>query len=478
MPNIGYRIIILMVFISLIHTACHIEDTRETYYSGKFGDFEWYFSNGEMVISKYRGIGGDVTVPAKIDGKPVNVIRDSAFSDCTGLISVSLPDGITYIGHGAFRDCDNLESVILPNGITVIDSNTFYGCVALNSINIPDSVTRIEDWVFSWCWGLESINVPNSVISIGDSAFSNSGLINITIPDSVMYIGKSAFSYSKLTNINIPDSVIYIGDRALSGCRNLDTINVSSGNTKFSSDDGILYNKDYNTLIVYPASREGSAIIQENVTDIYTYAFDSCYKLNSITIPDSVTYIGGRAFSGCSSLELINVNLGNTKYSSKDGMLFNKDFSALMVCPEGKTGKVAIPAGVIKIESSAFAGCIGLTNITIPEGVTSIEPGTFSSCIGLADFNIPDSVTLIGNGAFWRCYNLTNITIPENVTSIESNAFLVCNSLASVTFTSNRISPEFFSMYSFNGDLREKYLYKGIGTYIRFDAGYTWTKLE
>jgi len=80
------------------------------------------------------------------------------------------------------------------------------------------------------------------------------------------------------------------------------------------------------------------------------------------------------------------------------------------------------------------------------------------------------------NGAFWWCENLTGITIPENVTSIEANAFLVCTSLANVTFAGNNISSPDFDYYAFNGDLREQYLTGGIGTYIRLDSSYKWTK--
>jgi hypothetical protein len=239
-----------------------------------------------------------------------------------------------------------------------------------------------------------------------------------------------------------------------------------------------LYNKDFGTLIVYPKTREGNVIIQEGVTTIFFGAFDSCHKLNSITIPDSVTIIGNSVFSGCGNLEYIDVSPGNTKFSSKDGILFDKDFSMLIVCPNGKTGTVDIPDGVIRIQSAAFAGCTGLIGIIIPEGFTSIEQNTFASCTGLVSITIPDSVTSIKNGAFWRCLNLTSITIPENVTSIENNAFLACFSLASVTFAGNKISSEFFDNYSFNGDLREKYLSWGTGTFVRLDAGYIWTKME
>jgi hypothetical protein len=142
MRNKDYRVIISIVFICLLSAACPVENTNtgEIYEYGKFGDFEWYFDNEKMVISKYTGEGGDVTVPPEIDGKPVNAI-----------------------GSHAFRDCKNLESVILPNSITAIGYSAFYGCTALNSINIPNSVTTIGDGAFGWCWELKSVNIPDGV---------------------------------------------------------------------------------------------------------------------------------------------------------------------------------------------------------------------------------------------------------------------------------------------------------------------------
>jgi hypothetical protein len=433
MNNTGYRIITApLILVSLFFAACPVENIKETYYDGKHGDFEWYF-NERMVISKYTGAGGYVTIPAEIDGKPVKAIGDNAFYSrtsltgitipnsvtsirssafqSTGLTSVVIPDSVTFIGDDAFRECKNLASITLPKGITAIQSETFYGCSVLGSVVIPDSVTRI-------------------------------------------------------------------GDRAFSGCNNLETINVSSGNKWYSSLDGVLYDKNFSTLFVYPKNREGNVTIPDGIKRIYSYAFDSCNNLTGITIPDSVTDIGNHVFSGCGSLETINVSPGNTRYSSLDGILYSKDFRALMVCPNGKVGTVTIPDSVTTIQSFAFDRCTGLTGITIPEGITSIEKNTFVSCQMLTGITLPVSITSIGNSAFWGCRNLFSITIPENVISIEANAFLLCDSLVSVTFAGDKIISPNLSEYSFNGDLRERYLSQGMGTYVRLTPGYTWTKLE
>lgn len=124
-------------------------------------------------------------------------------------------------------------------------------------------------------------------------------------------------------------------------------------------------------------------------------AFYQCSSLTSITIPDSVTSIGGNAFYGCKGLTEIIVDDNNPNYKSIDGVLFNKDATTLIVCPEGKSGDYQIPDSVTPIGVQAFYGCKGLTSITIPDGVTSIGHQAFRDCSDLTSITIPDSVTSI-----------------------------------------------------------------------------------
>ena len=120
-----------------------------------------------------------------------------------------------------------------------------------------------------------------------------------------------------------------------------------------------------------------------------------------------------------------------------------------------------------EIPGWAFQGCTPLVGITIPNGVTGIDVFAFQYCNNLAGITMPNSVTYIAENAFDRCTSLSSVTIPNSVTEIVYDAFQGCTSLISVTFQGTIASDNFGSRYSspFSGDLKEKYLAGGIGTY-------------
>jgi Leucine-rich repeat (LRR) protein len=185
-------------------------------------------------------------------------------------------------------------------------------------------------------------------------------------------------------------------------------------------------------------------------------------KATSITIPNSVNFIGDEAFSSCSSLTSINVHSGNEAYRSVNGVLFNENKTELIKYPEGKTGmsysipnsvtsigdsafsnctflsSITIPNSVTSIGTGAFAGCTALTSITIPDSVISLgEGGTFSGCTSLASITMSNNLTFISEAAFQNCSSLISIEIPDSVSSIGTAAFIDCTSLVSVTIPSS-----------------------------------------
>jgi hypothetical protein len=246
-----------------------------------------------------------------------------------------------------------------------------------------------------------------------------------------------------ITSIIIPESVTTIVDGAFYSCAHLTSITVDANNQNFTSEGGILYDKQKTTLIAYPSATD-NVIIPDSVTTIGQAAFRNCYNLPSVIISDSVTTIGRSAFWNCTSLT-----------------------------------SVYIPDSVTDIGSSAFWNCRSLTSVYIPEGITAIGDWAFFSCKSLTSVTIPNSVTTIGNSAFagmydamglktvifaegsrldtignnafGYCSNLTDITIPEGVTSIGNTPFAGCTSLTSITVDVN--NPNYTSK---NGILYDK----------------------
>lgn len=288
--------------------------------------------------------------------------------------------------------------------------------------------------------GLEYEVIGSEEVAV--SRLEDQNITDLVIPKKVTYaekeflvtgLGGYTVSYcNNLSSIYIPESVTSIN---LSFWRlrldSLKKINVSNNSLYYTSKEGVLFDKNKKKLICYPNGKEGEYEIPEGVTTIEWNAFECCDSLTSIMIPDSVIDVGDSPFYACSNLAEIKVSDKNKKYTSEEGVLFNKDKTILIRFPAKKGGEYKIPKGVMFIGERAFMQCSNLINVTIPEGVKSIGAYAFAGCSKLTDVTIPEGVETIMSFAFGDCINLTRIIIPDSVTDIRPypDPFITCDNL-------------------------------------------------
>lgn len=375
----------------------------------------------------------------------------------SGLFEYSLlPDGTAEITH--YLGNSN-ESVSITN-FSVVNVETV---VADQTVEIPETldghkVTSIGERAFWDCLKIKGVRLPNSITKICNEAFARCNITEIELPDSVTFVGDNPFHHTPLSDFI-----------------------VSSNHPYLESTDGVLFSKPDSRLICYPRTKglehyeipSGTAIIgtrafdgvdkvlesvtiPNSVTAIGGYTFSDCEKLSSIILPDSITSIGDYAFTGCYSLSTINIpgsvsfiganpfdgykmncslslSPNHPYFELIDDVLFSKADNRLICYPRSKEAKTYnIPQGIQHIGESAFSNNKFLESVFIPDSVVSIGKSAFIACYALIEADLPTSITYIGDHAFQSCALLKGISLSKELTYLGKYAFVGCKSITSV----------------------------------------------
>lgn len=326
--------------------------------------------------------------------------------------NINIENQHKYIENGlSIKPQNSLKDIVLqdnttPNKSDSITSKLFKKYRELKKVTIPLKAPDIElqdNFV--------SNTIPSNINTIQYRAFENNkDLVSIIIPNSVTHIENEAFIGCKnLKSIDIPSSVISIGDGAFKGCTNLINISVNKRNTKYSSNNGMLFSYDKTKLLSYPSAI--IANIPEGVSYIGNNAFGDCENLTSIIIPRTVKSIEYNAFWGCNNLKTIIIDKNNLPYSSNNGMLFDYYKTRLISYPSAFT--IDVPDTVTHIGYGAFGYCKDLIHAVIPNNITSIGNYAFEGCTNLKSIFISEKVSFIGDSAFDKCINLVDIVVDK-----------------------------------------------------------------
>lgn len=387
----------------------------------------------------------EVVLPASLE-----TLGDSLFSRSETLKSVRFEAGsaLKTVSSRAFDNCAKLETVELPETVTEIGSSAFYYCVSLTEINFPAAVKQVGDYAFSSCSSLAVLDIPadSQLESIGTSSFSFMyQLTEIALPAGVTVLPYKAFQSCKaLEKVTLGGSVTEIGDYAFESCYTLSMLNSDTAGM-INIPASVAAIGDYAfcmaSSMVNVDFGENSELVS---LGIYSFAGNNPQwsdiapvdmSLEKLTLPASLKTLGENALYLNFSVKTIEVDAGNTAFTSDGKGLYDKATGNLLAYAIGNEAAEYTVTGGTEIPAYAFYSSEYLKTVVLPASIRKIGDFAFAYS-SVASINLGESISELGEQAF-RSSKLTAITLPANLAAVSIGAFAYCADLESVTFADN-----------------------------------------
>lgn len=409
----------------------------------------------------------------------VTSIGTSAFTGCSNVQQINIPDSVEHIDPYAFSFCKGLHTVKLPASLTLISEELFAECDNLRNLSIPDTVTEIGANAFSKCTEFSLTGLPDGIKSIGAAAFENCGSIeNLELPKTLESIGEAAFGGTIIDKASFDGTLekwVAIGGDGCGIARDkidfLEHICDFSGweydehkhwqscscnktqNEGEHTGDGeicdvcgaalseALGSGSIDGGLSWSLSRSGALTISGSgkMSDFSSVANAAPWgeqkgKIQSAVIESGVQNISAGAFSGCTALEKVGISdtVAQIDLNAFDGCTALAEFE---VAADNKA--FSSDGGVLFSADKKLLRCpVGKSaDCTVPSGTVAIAGGAFKDCSKLESLVIPDSVTAIGKSAFENCAALKRITLPKSITTLEALTFSGCATLAEIALS-------------------------------------------
>lgn len=432
-----------------------LSENNEWLYS-LYPDDTAVITSGAPAVSKY---GGNVVVPAEIEGHTVIEIGDRSFTGETGLFTVTIPETVVAVGDYAFENCYGLNRADFcydfnsaSGGTRYIREGAFSNCFGLQDVYLSADIAAIGDYAFANCSALSAMLIPYGTESIGKEAFSGChALATVVLPVTLKELGDDVFEgcpphmmiyyegtvdewkqikkdESEFDNIAVTFAVSELPDDPIEEYGNVDgfSYRISGDGTAelrgyFGDETDVVVPSEING---YPVTRIGFACfgdvcsveIPSSVKNL-NECFMFCRSLEKITLNEGLEVIGENTFKGCEKLE--SITLPSTVREIGD--------NAFEDCTELK--EIIIPDKVETIGNRAFGDCVSLEKITLGKGIKKMGEYCFANCEEITNAEIPDGITVVEASLFHNCKKLDYVVIPDSVEVIRGNAFFGCYKL-------------------------------------------------